>query len=149
MTLSTLSVVQQISQETEHRDNISNESRSTSKNSRQAQEFNISDVIVKQSESQNSELKARCLSSECNASLIIVKLGLQNSQFRQWFWNILEYLQLPIGPTDSGLQISGTLILSSKMLPSRQILLNCHQKCRQARHLAYSVAVKDEFHVEI
>ena len=50
MTLSTLSVVQLISQETSHKDNISDDSSSTSNNSSQAQEFNILDVLVKQFE---------------------------------------------------------------------------------------------------
>ena len=46
MPLSTLTVVQQISQKTKHRDNISNDSRSTSNNSSRAQEFNIPDALV-------------------------------------------------------------------------------------------------------
>ena len=44
ITLSTLSVVQQIPQETKQKDNIS---RSNSNNRSQAQEFNIPDVLVK------------------------------------------------------------------------------------------------------
>ena len=46
MTLSTLIVVQQISQETKHRDIISDKTGSTSNNSSQAHEFNIPDIIV-------------------------------------------------------------------------------------------------------
>ena len=48
ITLSALSVVQQIPQETKHRDIIS---RSTSNNSSQAQERNLRDVLVRQLES--------------------------------------------------------------------------------------------------
>ena len=59
MTLSTLSVVHQIPQETKHRDNIS---RNTSNNNSQAQVFNIKDVLVKKSELQHSKLKGRSLS---------------------------------------------------------------------------------------
>ena len=57
MTLSTLSVVHQIPNETEHRDFIS---RSTSNNSSQAQERNLPDVLARHSESKKwTQLKAR------------------------------------------------------------------------------------------
>ena len=46
MTLSTLSVVQQILKETKQWDNISNDSRGASNNRSQAQKFNIPDVHV-------------------------------------------------------------------------------------------------------
>ena len=46
MKLSTFSVVQQIPQETKHRDI----SRSTSNNSSEAQEWNLPDLFVRQSE---------------------------------------------------------------------------------------------------
>ena len=81
MTLFTLSVVQQIPQETKHRDIIS---RSTSNNSSQAQEFNLPDVPT-DSQSRNDH-------SSKQAELFIVQLGVQNSQICQWFWNILEDL---------------------------------------------------------
>ena len=48
MTLSILSVVQQIPKKTKHRDIIS---RSTSNNSSQAQERNLPDILLRQSES--------------------------------------------------------------------------------------------------
>ena len=86
--LSTLSVVQQIPQKTKHGDNISDDSRSTSNNSSQAQEFNIPDVVAN-SPSRNARCSKQSLSSERNTPLFIVELGVQNSQFRQWLWNIL------------------------------------------------------------
>ena len=77
MTLSTLSVVQQILMETKHRDIIP---RSTSNNSSQAQERNLPEVLVRPPESKNEPSRKR------------VELGMQNSQFHQWFWNIREDL---------------------------------------------------------
>ena len=46
MTLFTLRVVQQIQQETKHKDNISDDSRSSTYNSSQAQKSNVQDVFV-------------------------------------------------------------------------------------------------------
>ena len=81
MTLSTLAVVQQISLETKYRDNIS---RSTSNNSNQAQKFNLPDVLVRVRVENDHSWK--------QVELFTVELGLQNTQFRKWFWNILEDL---------------------------------------------------------
>ena len=78
MTLFTLSVVQQITQETKHRDNIS---RSTSNNSSQSQEFNIPDVLVNSPNLNTQSIK--------KIALFIVELGVQSSQFHRKFWNIL------------------------------------------------------------
>ena len=88
MTLSTFSVVQQIPQEIKHRDNISH---STSNDSTLAQEFDIPDKIVN-SPSRNTQSSKQGFLSESNAPLFIVKLVVQNSQFCQRFWNILQYL---------------------------------------------------------
>ena len=58
MTLSAMSIIQQIPLETKYRDNIS---RSTSNNSTQADEFNISDVLVN-SPIRNTQSSKRALS---------------------------------------------------------------------------------------
>ena len=81
MTLSTFNVVRQIPQETKRRKNIS---RNLSNNSSQVQEFNVPDVLLNSPSRNKNELKAR--------SLFIVKLGVQNLQFRQRFWNSLQHL---------------------------------------------------------
>ena len=109
MTLSTLSVVKQIPQKIRHRDNIS---RSTSNNSSQAQEFSVPDVIVN-SQSPNAQSSKQGLLSECNTLLLIVKLGVQNTQFRQRFWNIL-ILIWNINLTNSGLKIPKTFVFRQK-----------------------------------
>ena len=62
MTLSTRSVEQQISQETKHRDNISDYSRSISNNSNQTQEFNIQYIIVN-SPNRNSQRSKQIIPS--------------------------------------------------------------------------------------
>ena len=87
MTLFTLSVVQQIPRESNHRDFIS---RSTLNNSSQAQEFSIPVVLVN-SPKRNIQSSKQGLSSECNTNLFIVKFGMQNSQFCQRFRDILQY----------------------------------------------------------
>ena len=91
MTLSTLSVVQQILQETKHGHNIS---RSTSNKRSQAQEFNVLDVLVK---SQVAILRTQNKISLPSATLLlfIVELGVRNLQFHQTFLNILQ-ISLPI-----------------------------------------------------
>ena len=81
MTLSTVSVVEQIPQEIKHRDAIS---RSTSKHSSRAQEGNPPDVLVM--------VKVESEHSWKQVKLFIVELRVQNSQFRQWLWNILDDL---------------------------------------------------------
>ena len=91
MKLSTLGIVQQTSRKTKHRYNIFNNSRSTSNNISQAKEFNIPDVLLNSSR-RNAQNSKQGLLFECKTSVSIVELGLQNSQFRQWFWNILEDL---------------------------------------------------------
>ena len=91
MTLSTLSVVMQIPQETKHRNNISDDSRSASNNSNQAQDFNIPDIFVN-SPSHNTQSSKQDLSSQCDSPLFIVDLGVQNLQFHKLFLNILQYL---------------------------------------------------------
>ena len=64
MTLSTPNVVQQIQQETKYKDNNSDDLCSTSNNSRQAQKFNIPDVLVN-SPSRNTQSSKQGLLSEC------------------------------------------------------------------------------------
>ena len=59
--LSTLSVVQQIQQEINHKDNIFEDSHSTSNNSSQVQEFNIPEVRVN-SPSRNFQSSKQTLS---------------------------------------------------------------------------------------
>ena len=88
MTLSTLSVVQLISQETSHKDNISDDSSSTSNNSSQAQEFNILDVLVN-SPSLSTQSSKQGVS---RPSVMRLYRGTWQSQFCQRFWNILQYL---------------------------------------------------------
>ena len=90
MALSRLSAVQQISQETKHRDNISDDSRSTSNNSSQEREFNIPGVFANSSR-RNAQSSKQGFSSEYNTFLFIVEIDVENSQFRQKFWNILQY----------------------------------------------------------
>ena len=107
VTLSKFRVVQQITQETKHRDNIS---CSTSHNSNQAQEFKFPDVLVN-SPSCNTHNSKQGFSFESYTYLFIVKLGLQNSQFRQSFWNILQYLS-SYWSHRLGLIISKTFIFS-------------------------------------
>ena len=79
MTLSTLSAAQQIPQETKHSDIIS---RSTTNNSSQAHECNLSDVLL--------IVKVKNEGSSKQVELLIMELHVQNSQFREWFENILE-----------------------------------------------------------
>ena len=66
---STLSIVQQIPQETKHRDVIS---CSTSYSSSQAQECNLPDVLVGRVENDHSSKQVE---------LFVVELEMQNSQF--------------------------------------------------------------------
>ena len=61
-------------QETKHKDDIS---RSTSNNSSQAQEFYLPDVLIR--------VRVENDHSSKQVELFIVELGVQNSQFRQWF----------------------------------------------------------------
>ena len=75
-TLSALSVVQQIPQETKHRD-ISNASGSTSNNRSQAQVFHIPDLLVN-SPSCNSQSSNQNLSPQCNTPLFIMELVWRN-----------------------------------------------------------------------
>ena len=100
MTLSPLNVVQQIPQETKHRDNIS---RSTSNNSSQAQECKFPDVLVRHSETKWSQLKA----SEAIYS------GTWREKFTmpvsRTFWKI----SLPINVIGSGLEISRGIYTST------------------------------------
>ena len=83
MMLSKLNVMQKISKETKRRDIIS---RSTSNNSSQAQEFYLPDVLL------TGRVENECSWKKKKAELLIMELGVQNSQFCQWFWNILEDL---------------------------------------------------------
>ena len=131
MALSTLSLVQQISQETKHRANIS---LRISNNSSQAQEFNIPDVLVTIQVAiliaqNNVSLPSKSI-SVC-APLFIIKLVVKNPQFRQRFWNILEELA-SYWSNRLGTQNFWNIYFLPKMSPSRQILPNCSQKCRQA-----------------
>ena len=56
--LSTLSVVQQILLKTQRRDNISDDKRSTSKNSSQVQELNLPNVLLNSSSRNTQSLKS-------------------------------------------------------------------------------------------
>ena len=84
MTLSPLNVVQQIPQETKHRDNASSNSCSTSNNSCEAQDFNIPVMLVN-SLSHTTQNSKQGLKSQYDTPLFIVELGMQNSQLCQWF----------------------------------------------------------------
>ena len=74
--------------------------------------FIIPDVL-KNSPSQNSQSIKQGLSLQCDSPLFIVELGDENSQFHQWFWNILQYLT-SYCPRDSAQEVSGTFIFHQK-----------------------------------
>ena len=105
ITLSTLSVIHQIPQETKHRDIIS---RSTSNNNSQAQEFNLPNILLtirvenKRIESQWSYLQQSLAGK-------IYNFASGSGTFKK--------ISLPINVTDSGQQISRTFIFRQK----------CHQ----------------------
>ena len=86
--LSTLSIVQYILQETKHRDNVSH---STSNNSSQEQEFNLPDVLVRQ-----SELKIIIAESKWSLAYKIHNFASSSGTF----WKI----SLPINVTGSKLK---------------------------------------------
>ena len=127
MTLSTLSVEQKIPQGTKHRYNISEDSCSTSSSSSQLQEYNIPDVLIN-SPNRNTQSKV----SSPSVTLRYLQWGLKGKIHNCAYGSgTFCSISLPIGPTETGHEISRVFIFCQKYR-RRQILPNSHQERRQA-----------------
>ena len=100
------------SQKIKHRGNFCNGSCSTSNYSSQVQELNIPDIFVN-SLSHNTQSWKQGLLSQYDSLLFIVEFGVQIHNFVNGS-GTLSSISLPIGPRDSGLEISRILIFHQK-----------------------------------
>ena len=136
--LSTLNVVQQIPQETKHRDNISDDSHSTSNNSSQAWRL-ISQTNLWTVRDTLFRVQSNVSHPSVTLLYLLWSLACKIHNFANGC-GTFSNISLPIGPRDSEVKFSRIFIFWQK----------CHQiSPKSSRHQVYRGAVNHEFHVKI